>query len=157
MKKTSMIFEALSPVTRRNYGVLENYGKIEEGGNTDLRKEKVMDGKLTNGADHGGLKIEFDASTKPTMAVDVERYQRYLDDTDLTEAEKKEFLQALWNVIISFVELGFGVHPLQEVCGKDAGIDTESAEGGLDALVLDKPNKDENVHGASPEDGLEME
>lgn len=59
------------------------------------------------------------APARPTLAVDVERYQAYLDGSDFSDAQKEEFLQALWSIIVSFVELGFGVHPLQEVCGKD--------------------------------------
>ena len=32
-----------------------------EGGNTDLRKEKVMDGKLIDELGQEGLKVEFEA------------------------------------------------------------------------------------------------
>ncbi|KAA8607296.1 hypothetical protein, partial [Salipiger aestuarii] len=27
--------------------------------------------------------------------------------------------KALWSIIVGFIDLGFGIHPLQEVCGKD--------------------------------------
>jgi len=68
-----------------------------------------------------GLGASFDASAKPIVTVDVDKYQSLLDDATLTQAQKEEFLQALWSIIVSFVELGFGVHPLQEVCGQDSG------------------------------------
>ena len=116
-----------------------------------------MDGKLIDELGQEGLKVKFEASAKRMIKVDVERYQAYLDRTDMTDAQKEDFLQAMWLVIVSFVELGFGVHPLQEVCGKDAGIDTQSADAGPDRVVLDKPSKDENAHGASIKGGLEME
>jgi len=74
------------------------------------------------------------APAKPTLTVDVERYQAFLDGTDMTEAQKAEFLQALWSIIVSFVELGFGVHPLQEVCGKDAEIGADSTKSGGDGV-----------------------
>lgn len=51
------------------------------------------------------------------LQVDVAEYQRYLDDADLSEAQKKDVVEALWSIMVSFVELGFGIHPVQEVCG----------------------------------------
>lgn len=59
--------------------------------------------------------------SKPVITVDYERYAHFLKDSDLTEDQKREFLQALWNIIVEFVSLGFGVHPLQQAkntCGQ---------------------------------------
>lgn len=50
----------------------------------------------------------------PALTIDYELYEQYLDDSDLSEAQKREFLETLWNIIVSFVDLGFGVHPLQQ-------------------------------------------
>lgn len=57
------------------------------------------------------------AAHKPTRVVeiDVMRYQHLLDDPDLTDEQKRVFLEALWSIMIDFVDLGFGVHPMQEV------------------------------------------
>ncbi|WP_171136517.1 hypothetical protein [Ruegeria sp. HKCCC1038] len=90
------------------------------------------DDKVRTGQD--GLTDEFDLSSKPTMTVDVERYQKYLEESDMSAAEKEEFLQSLWQIIVSFVELGYGVHPLQEVCGKDAGTASGSAKEAMNAV-----------------------
>ncbi len=35
-----------------------------------------------------------------------------LDDKGLTESQKLQFLECLWYIIVSFVDLGFGVHPV---------------------------------------------
>ena len=94
MKKMPMFFEVLPPVTRRNYGFFTIYGKIMEGGNTDLRKEKVMYDDLNNKSGETGLSSKFDASSKPTMTVDVDRYQAYLDGSNMSEAEKEERAEA---------------------------------------------------------------
>ena len=51
---------------------------------------------------------------QPGLTLDYELYQQYLDDSDLSEAQKQEFIETLWTIIVSFVELGFGVHPLQQ-------------------------------------------
>lgn len=103
-----------------------------------------MDGDLSSKSGPEGLSVEFDASAKPYITVDVERYQAYLDETDMTDAQKEEFLQSMWQIIIGFVELGFGVHPLQEVCGKDAQSSTQSAVGAFDAVCSEEPDNKKN-------------
>jgi hypothetical protein len=35
--------------------------------------------------------------------------------TNLSEVQKREFLEALWSIVIAFVDMGFGVHPVQSV------------------------------------------
>ncbi|MEE2943832.1 MAG: hypothetical protein VX444_01525 [Pseudomonadota bacterium] len=109
-----------------------------------------MDGDLTSISDLEGLSMEFDASAKPILKVDVERYQSYLDDSDWTDAQKEEFLQNFWQVIVGLVEFGFGVHPVQEVCGKDARTNTQNAAGAFDAVCSDKPESEEDSPGLSP-------
>ena len=89
---------------------------------------------LNKNSGEKGLSSQFDASTRPRLSVDVERYQAYLDGSDMSQAEKEEFLQALWQIIVSFVDLGFGIHPLQEVCGKDAGTVSDTAQVQGDAV-----------------------
>ncbi|MEX5600426.1 hypothetical protein [Pseudophaeobacter sp. C1-32P7] len=54
----------------------------------------------------------------PSLEIDVERYQAYLDDPSLSREQKVEILTAFWSVITTFVEMGFGVHPVQQACGK---------------------------------------
>lgn len=51
---------------------------------------------------------------KLSVTLDHALYERYLDESDLTEDQKQEFLQTLWNIIVSFVDLGFEVHPVQQ-------------------------------------------
>ena len=52
------------------------------------------------------------------MEVDFERYARFLEETDLTDAQKRQMLQALWGIVSGFVDLGFGVNATQSTCGK---------------------------------------
>jgi hypothetical protein len=54
-------------------------------------------------------------TSPPTLSIDVDLYQHYLDNSDLTDAQKQELLQTLWNIICEFVRLGYGVHPLQKI------------------------------------------
>ncbi len=59
--------------------------------------------------------------TPLAFTIDVKRYEHFLENSDLSEEQKCEFLETLWNIICELVSLGFGVHPLQEIesqCGK---------------------------------------
>ncbi|MEM1275315.1 MAG: hypothetical protein AAGH74_02230 [Pseudomonadota bacterium] len=53
-----------------------------------------------------------------SVEIDVARYQAYLEDEALSPAQKEEIIHALWTILSSFVELGFGVHPTQQSCGQ---------------------------------------
>jgi len=65
---------------------------------------------------------DIDKTAKPgstshfkALTINYELYEKYLEDSDLTETQKRQFLDALWSIIVSFADLGFGVHPLQQV------------------------------------------
>lgn len=66
------------------------------------------------------LRSAFIDVARPRVSVDVEKYKAFLDGSDMTESQKEEFLQALWSIVVTFAELGFGVHPLQQVCDDDS-------------------------------------
>ena len=72
------------------------------------------------------------------IEVDFDRYAHFLDDSDLSEDQKRELLQTVWNVVCGFVALGFEVHPFQQAknsCGEfdSGGPDREDS----DPLVID--------------------
>ena len=92
----------------------------------------------------------FKQSARSIVTVDVERYQDYLDGADMTDAQKEEFLQALWSMVVAFVEMGFGVHPLQEICGQDCKIGAEGAKEEFDAVRSDGAKNAEDNNKLSP-------
>lgn len=115
----------------------------------DLRREVGIVGavgydKGTNG-ENRNLSDQFGASARPIVTVDIEKYQSYLDDSNLTPEKKEEFLQAVWSIVVTYVELGFGVHPLQEVCGQDSEILSSSATDGFDKVKSEPSDKPENL------------
>ncbi|MCV6576552.1 MAG: hypothetical protein OIF58_12515 [Cohaesibacter sp.] len=64
------------------------------------------------------------APTKPpSLSIDWDTYGELLEDSDLSDDQKREFIQVLWSITVSFVDLGFGVHPLQQLEGKDISFD----------------------------------
>ena len=56
-------------------------------------------------------------SHAPSIAIDYALYEAYLADSDWSDEEKQAFLDALWQIIVAFVDLGFGVHPLLQAEG----------------------------------------
>lgn len=55
-----------------------------------------------------------------TLTVDWKRYEEYLEDSSLSEAQKREFLQALWYIVSTFIDLGFGIEPVQQALAASA-------------------------------------
>lgn len=61
------------------------------------------------------------SENKPTDATwkalhfDVEYYQSLLDDPQIPGDQKQEFVELLWSIAVQFVDLGVGIHPLQQV------------------------------------------
>jgi hypothetical protein len=55
------------------------------------------------------------ASCRPALTLDLARYEGMLADPALSEAERRAILEALWEIVVAFVDLGFGIHPLQQV------------------------------------------
>lgn len=51
------------------------------------------------------------------LTLDVDVYQHMLDAPDLSIAQKTEMIEALWLLIVNFVDLGFEIQPEQS-CGK---------------------------------------
>lgn len=81
-------------------------------------------------------RTEPHASTPKTLTVDWALYEQYLAEADLTEEEKRQFLEALLSIVVSFVDLGFGVHPAQQACGQVHEEQRKTPESGADMVDL---------------------
>jgi len=57
------------------------------------------------------------AVPRPALSIDWDLYLEYLKDSDLSEQQKREFIETLLAIVISAVDLGFGVHPVQQAAG----------------------------------------
>lgn len=77
---------------------------------------------MMDGSEHGRLSASFSKAAgqteKKTIRIDVERYQCMLDELDLSPIQKQEVLEALFILMVTFVDLGFSVAPLEETCGQ---------------------------------------
>ena len=80
------------------------------------------------------------AKTKPTFTIDVQHYQKYLDDSNISDEDKTELLEVLWEIICEIVSLGFGVHPVQQAqgaCGQRKETPPQIMQDDSDKLVSD--------------------
>jgi hypothetical protein len=55
-----------------------------------------------------------DSSNLLSLSFDVEAYMQYVQEFDLTDAQSREVLSALWSCMVGFVDLGFRIHPVQQ-------------------------------------------
>ncbi|MCR9135736.1 MAG: hypothetical protein NXI27_07070 [Alphaproteobacteria bacterium] len=76
----------------------------------------------------------FDMSARPIVTVDTKKYQSFLDGAELSEAQKEEFLQSLWLIMMNFVELGFCVQERKEACGQNQQESKPSAKESFDQV-----------------------
>lgn len=87
----------------------------------------------------------------PSLQVDCEVYAQMLEASNMSDAEKREFILTIWNLVVSFVDLGFEIHPVQQACGKSISLDEISVG---DMLCLPSSNsKTEFNKSADPQSG----
>lgn len=83
------------------------------------------------------------------VEIDVQKYQAYLDNPNIDDDQKEEIVRAVWSIMVSFMELGLGVHPVQQACGQlekdldpEATVDSDKGTGdgiGLKTEFNDPP------------------
>lgn len=83
-----------------------------------------------------GSPFSFETSEagEPVMTVDYDAYAHFLEDSDLSEDEKRALLQSLWNVIVECVSMGFGVHPMQQAKVIEVPFEPESLRAFEEAI-----------------------
>ena len=60
------------------------------------------------------------------LTIDWEEYGRHLEESDLSEEDKRACIEALWSVMVSFVDMGFRLAPVPEICGQVLPLDGET-------------------------------
>ncbi len=69
-----------------------------------------------------------------SLTIDWDLYGHYLEDSDLSDDQKRELIQTLWNIVVGFVDLGFGIHPVQQACEQKEEIGDFIASKAVDLL-----------------------
>ncbi|MBF9044970.1 hypothetical protein HKCCE4037_16630 [Rhodobacterales bacterium HKCCE4037] len=94
-------------------------------------------------------KIEFSKKAGPTLTVDWQLYANFFDESDLTDAEKREVIETLWSIVVSFIDMGFEVRSPDAGCGQDADENPEVAADVVPSIV-DHWDDATNKSGAKP-------
>lgn len=48
-----------------------------------------------------------------SLTLDLDAYLNQLEDWEISNEQKTEFILTLWKLMVSFAEIGFGIHPAQ--------------------------------------------
>jgi hypothetical protein len=96
------------------------------------------------------LKLEFSKKAGPTLTVDWQLYAKYFDESDMTDAEKREVIATLWSIVVSFIDMGFDVRSPDASCGQDASGNPEVVVDVVPSIV-DHWDDATNKSGAKPE------
>lgn len=78
-------------------------------------------------------KTDATASPRPSLNIDWEVYAAMLDSSDMPLEQQKELIETLWSIVVSFVDLGFDLNPVQQICGEHQELDTNDP---LDVVSL---------------------
>ncbi|QBY01110.1 hypothetical protein E2K80_10555 [Rhodophyticola sp. CCM32] len=55
----------------------------------------------------------------PSLTVDWELYAAMLEESDLPLDQQRELIEILWSIVVMFVDLGFDVDPVRQICGQE--------------------------------------
>lgn len=88
---------------------------------------------------------EFNPETAPpALTIDWDAYLPFFENEDISEKDKRELIEALWAIMVSFVDLGFGISPVQHDCGKGVSLATMQREAVLD-LNISQPAEENTL------------
>ena len=48
------------------------------------------------------------------LELDFEAYAPFLEDADISDDDKRQLIETLWSLVVSFVQLGYGLSPVQQ-------------------------------------------
>ncbi len=100
-----------------------------------IRKRRCDDGKHINldWKEKVADRDETDGTYFKTLTLDVDYYQSFLDDVDIPGDKRDELIETLWAIVVQFVDMGFGIHPLQQA-GQQAGQKTAAGSDEPDRI-----------------------
>ena len=89
--------------------------------------------------------------SRSNRSVDLRKYKKFLDGMDIPEAEKQAYLEGVWLFVDIFVTHSFGIHPVQEVCGKLAANRPEAPTGAFNGVSSDNHETKRRLKSQKPE------
>lgn len=55
---------------------------------------------------------------RSSLTIDWELYAAMLEDSDIPLEQQKELIETLWSIVVMFVDLGFDLNPVTQICGE---------------------------------------
>lgn len=55
---------------------------------------------------------------RPSLTLDWEVYAVLLAESDIPLDQQKELIETLWSIAVMFVDLGFDLNPVSQICGE---------------------------------------
>ncbi len=55
---------------------------------------------------------------RPSLTIDWETYAAMLEESDMPLDQQKELIETLWSIVVMFVDLGFDLNPVTQICGQ---------------------------------------
>lgn len=76
---------------------------------------------------HGAPVAETEGTPlKNALTFDAHQFCHFLADSDWTEEQKIEFIEVLWQIVVSFVDLGFDLNPVQRAIESSSRLELDS-------------------------------
>ncbi|MEM7500219.1 MAG: hypothetical protein AAF371_19825 [Pseudomonadota bacterium] len=94
---------------------------------------------------------------RKVLEVDLDQFQHRLDSAEMTDAQKAEYLQLVWSIVLQFVDLGYQLHPVQQSCGQLGQTGPDGVPSVLDAVECSEPSDRRPTPNAAPERMAERE
>mgnify|MGYP003664350818 CR=1 FL=1 len=76
------------------------------------------------------------------MKPDIDKYLPMLDGMDLSREQKVQLIHDLWNIMQSFVDRAFGIHPLQQLRNKTLNSNLQESILRLDSEAITQSSED---------------
>lgn len=89
--------------------------KAAETGRGDAMDADAVAATRATGAVHAEIHPSLPG---PALRFDWINWLPYLEDQDIPEEQKRELIETLWSVVVSFVDLGWQLNPRPEFCGE---------------------------------------
>ncbi|ATG48830.1 hypothetical protein CEW89_15390 [Celeribacter ethanolicus] len=97
---------------------------------------------------------DFNPETAPPrLTIDWDAYLPFFENEEISDQDKQELIEALWAIVVSFVDLGFGVHPVQHVCGQDISLPAPPYSDVVDCEVTPTDQNDTMPLDSTPQAG----
>lgn len=57
--------------------------------------------------------------SRPALRFDWMDWLPYLEDADIPDEQKREWIETVWSIVLAFVDLGFDIKSAPEICGEE--------------------------------------